>query len=399
MAKKYSRHAYLLAYSIIFAVFAAGVFFIFPWMGKSFIWKIDGEPQYIPYLAYMGKYLRAHIFRFIRGDFTVQMFDFTIGYGDDVHSVVGRYPLDYLSVLVPVRYTEYLYTFLILFRMYLAGLSMSACCLYLRAKNGSFQAARSDILTASMIYVFCTYMLRYGVMHPHFITPFILLPLILLAAERMMQDEGYLLFSFSIFLGFICSYYFMYMMAIALLLYVLIRFPSLFPSDRWKNFRRLFLRMAGAFLLGTALAMVVLLPNIYRLVYSTRSSADVLSSGLLAYGPGRWCQMFVNLIAPKIDAGYSSELGFAAPVLPAALLLLTEKRKEKTGLKTALILGYIMLIVPIAAYIMTAFSALNNRWIFIYAFVIALVYASEAEHLRMLGKRVCCCRPDVLQCT
>lgn len=57
-----------------------------------------------------------------------------MGYGADILTTLHYYtigdPLNLLSALVLPQYTEYLYNFLILLRMYLAGAAFSAYCLY-----------------------------------------------------------------------------------------------------------------------------------------------------------------------------------------------------------------------------------------------------------------------------
>ncbi len=372
------KRKYLLKYTILFALFSAGAFWVFWMSGKSFVWNQDGEPQYVPYLAYMGSYLRDAIKRALRGDFTIRMFDFKIGYGDDVGSIIRAHPLDFLSVFVPLRYTEQLYTFLIFFRIYLAGISFSMFAFY-------FHLPEMDVITGAMIYAFSGYVLRFGIVHPTFSAPFIFFPLLLLAAERMMRKEGFRFFAFMVFLGFMSNYYFMYVSAVALAVYVLIRFPILFPKDRLRNFGTLFIKMTAAFLLGTAMAMATLLPVVYNLTSSARLSGETASSFMYFYGASRWYRVLADLITPKVEPGYGTHMNMAALVLPAIALVFCEKRKN-FSIKAALIAEYLMLIFPIGAYVMSMFSGVNNRWMFVLAFTCAVVYVVEAQHLRSLKR-------------
>ncbi len=380
MREKRTICKYLLKYTIVFALFCAGAFWVFALAGKSFVWNQDGGTQYVPYLSYMGSYLRDFLRRAFHGDFTIQMFDFTIGYGDDVGSVVRAHPLDFLSVFVPSRYTEQLYVFLIFLRMYLAGLSFSLYCRY-------WHLPENDILTGSMIYAFCGYVLRFGIVHPTFMSPFIFLPLVLLGAEKMMRRDGWKLFSFSVFLGFVSNYYFMYMCAVALALYALIRYPFLYKTNRIRQFFPLLIRMLAAFLLGTAMAMATLLPVIYMLRSSARLSSDSGLGNLWWYSSSRWRNLIVDFIAPKLEAGEASHMNFAAIVLPAAVMLFFDGRKETHGLKCGMLLEYVMLLLPAAAYLMTMMSTTNNRWMFVVAFTTALVYTVEADRLRHLSAK------------
>lgn len=107
--------------------------------GKSFIWAAsDGRTQHYPVLVYIGRYLRLIVLNFLKGDFSIPLFDLNIGLGKDILSCLNYYgfgdPLCLLSFFVPTRYTEYLYNFLVAFRMYLSGLTFSSMCLHFENK-------------------------------------------------------------------------------------------------------------------------------------------------------------------------------------------------------------------------------------------------------------------------
>ena len=117
MTAKMSKKKYVLLYSLVFAIFALGCFFLFLKKGKSMIWNQDGGPQYYPYLVYMGQWLRDTFARALRGDFTLRMFDFSIGLGNDVGSVVRTHPLEMLSAFVTPAQAQILYSVIILLRL------------------------------------------------------------------------------------------------------------------------------------------------------------------------------------------------------------------------------------------------------------------------------------------
>lgn len=66
------------------------------------------------------------------GHFTLPMFDFSIGMGEDILTTLNFYgmgdPLTLLSVFVPKQRMEMFYDFLVAFRMYLAGLTFIFYC-------------------------------------------------------------------------------------------------------------------------------------------------------------------------------------------------------------------------------------------------------------------------------
>lgn len=81
----------------------------------------------------------------------IPMCDSSIGLGGDVITTLSYYvlgdPLALLSVFVLRKYTEYLYDFLIIIRLYLSGLVFCAFC-----KHHGYE--ESDIFLGCLIYMF-----------------------------------------------------------------------------------------------------------------------------------------------------------------------------------------------------------------------------------------------------
>ena len=126
---------YYLVYTVTFGVMALILYLFFYLNGKSLIWSHDGVPQHLNSLAYYGEYLREILRQlFIEHKLEIPMWDMHIGYGSDMLTTLHYYvigdPLTLLSVFVPVDKTEYLYEFLIFFRIYLAGITFSSYCFY-----------------------------------------------------------------------------------------------------------------------------------------------------------------------------------------------------------------------------------------------------------------------------
>ncbi len=124
-----SKKSYFIIYTATFLVMCVAVFFLFLKDNRTFVYIEDGIEQYYPTLMYWGSYLRLIFFNFIHGNFSVPLYSFSLGYGADIITTLHYYvfgdPLDLLSFFVPRRFTEYLYDFLIIFRLYLAGIAFS----------------------------------------------------------------------------------------------------------------------------------------------------------------------------------------------------------------------------------------------------------------------------------
>lgn len=378
MSKKRINRKFLLKYTLLFLLLSLAVYLPFVLSGKSLIWTTDGKAQYYPYLYYMGDAVRDFIQGLFHGDWIPRLYDFSIGMGDDVNAVIRFHPLDFLSTLVPGRYAEYLYQFLVLFRIYLGGLAFSAFCFYWDKKEAA-------ILVGSMIYMSGGYVLNLCTEHPTFGSALIILPLLLLSAEQVMRRQSVLLFSAVTALGFLSNYYFMYICTVGLAFYILLRFFDLYRETRIRAFFLLALRMGGAYLLGVGMTAVVLLPTVLRLGSSARLGNEEVEN-LLTYNLQRYYTWFLDFITPNRQTGSNTRLNYTVLALPALALLFVRKWRQHLSLKLAFLIELVFLLVPAGGYVMSGFSTVNNRWVFIMAFTVSLIFVAVAEDFPRPGR-------------
>ncbi len=150
--------------------------------GKSFVWHLDGYAQHNVALMYYGTWLRDIIRNiFIEHTFTIPMWDFSIGYGGDIITTLNYYvlgePLNLLSVFVSPKYTEYLYAFLIILRLYLSGLFFMQFCKIMNKRG-------NGVVAGALVYVFTGYTMWAAVRHPFFILPIMFFPLMLQVLKK-----------------------------------------------------------------------------------------------------------------------------------------------------------------------------------------------------------------------
>lgn len=128
--KKHIR--FILEYTASFAVLFLLIYLGFILNHRSFIWFYDGNKQHFPALLYLRDYYLKVAGNLFSGHFTLPMFDFSIGMGEDILTTLNFYgmgdPLTLLSVFVPKQHMEMFYDFLVAFRMYLAGLTFIFYC-------------------------------------------------------------------------------------------------------------------------------------------------------------------------------------------------------------------------------------------------------------------------------
>ena len=346
--------------------------------GKSLIWTADGRSQYYPYLYYMGNTLRDFFSGLLHGRLQLPLYDLMIGPGDDAGSVLRLHLLDLLSVFVPGRYTEALYNCLTVLRLFLAGLAFSAYGLMRRWKP-------FYVLTGAALYLSCGYVLKPGLANPTFLSAMILLPMLLLCADRILQGEKCLMMVVVTALGFINNYYFMYQCSIALAFYCLFRLPAAIGQGEERaqgsEMLRRLIRLAALYLVGAAISMVFFLPVLLRLFASARLS-DAYTGSLFSYGLSWLWNTLGSLFAPHLSAGSNTHLNFAAPALAAAVFAFTMREKKKgdlLALRASLILECAALLIPAAGLVMNGMGGVSNRWTYMIAFSLSCALAAAGE--------------------
>lgn len=116
-------------YTDVFTDVYRGISAIFT-EGKSFVWGAgveDGLSQHFSALAYYGEALREFFCNLLAGHPKLVMWDMSLGYGADILSTLNYYaigdPLNLLYGFVSPKNTETMYDFMIVLRMYLAGIT------------------------------------------------------------------------------------------------------------------------------------------------------------------------------------------------------------------------------------------------------------------------------------
>lgn len=366
----YRKNSFFLIYTVSFAFLAFLVYMPFLYNGKSFIWKPDGLTQHFNALVYFGQWMRSILRTLITEHrLSVPLWDFSIGYGSDILTTLHYYvigdPLNLLAVITPVRFTEFLYEFLIILRLYLSGLSFSFFCSHMVRNRG-----RVAILAGSLSYAFCGYGLVLAVMHPYFINPMIYLPLLLLGAEYVMQKRRPHLLIAMTALSAISNFYFFYMLVILTILYCTIRFCTSSHEHWIQDCAKTAGRVFFYALLGTAIATAILLPICLAFISDARSESELGFS--LFYGWDYYEQIFDQFLSLEYSTAWTY-LGYTPVCLLSVFLLFLKKKKEYRGLKAAFIILTLMLLFPHAGSFMNGFSYAANRWAFGYSFLIALI--------------------------
>lgn len=354
--------------------------------GKSFVWGAgveDGLSQHFSALAYYGEALREFFRNLLAGHPKLVMWDMSLGYGADILSTLNYYaigdPLNLLYGFVSPKNTETMYNFMIVLRMYLAGITF---IMYARKmKKRSY-----GTVIGALAYVFSGFCFRLGLRHPFFINPMIYFPLLCLGIEKIYQRERPYVFIFAVCVSAMSNYYFLYMLTIFAVIYAWIRFYKYTEENKMKNFCLTILKFGMYYTLGIAMAAVILLPSVIGFLGNGRYGNGVDWKSLIVY-PGKYYLLFIENFIGYGNMGSNTNAGYLPIVGIVVLFTLFSQRMKHKKYRAAFIASIIALILPIFGYAFNGFSYANNRWAFALSFIVALLTAEMYPRLFVMSKR------------
>ena len=385
MIKEQRKYCYGV-YTLMFLLMCIVAFLPFFTEGKSFVWGAgveDGLSQHFSALAYYGEALREFFRNLLAGHPKLVMWDMSLGYGADILSTLNYYaigdPLNLLYGFVSPKNTETMYDFMILLRMYLAGITF---IMYARKmKKRSY-----GTVIGALVYVFSGFCFRLGLRHPFFINPMIYFPLLCLGIEKIYQRERPYVFIFAVCVSAMSNYYFLYMLTIFAVIYAWIRFYKYSEENKIKTFFLTILKFGMYYTLGIAMAAVILLPSVIGFLGNGRYGKGVDWKSLIVY-PGKYYLLFIENFIGYGNMGSNTNAGYLPIVGIVVLFTLFSQRMKHKKYRAAFIASIIALILPIFGYAFNGFSYANNRWAFALSFIVALLTAEMYPRLFVMSKR------------
>ncbi len=358
---------YYVAYTICFLVITAAIFSVFVENGRSLVWTPDGLMQHFNALVYYRRWLLQIIDTLMtQHQLIIPLWDSTIGFGSDIITTLHYYvigdPLTLLSVFVPKEsQMEGFYSFLIILRIYLAGLAFSAYCQY--HKENPFPT-----LLGALVYDFCFWVIV-AVRHPYFLNPMIYMPLVLIGVDRIFKKKKPGLYIAMLALATVSNFYFAYMICIFVVIYTAIRYLMIYRKIQIRQLLTWIGRFVGYSLVALGIAATILLPVIAMTLSTGR--ADVAS-----YLPTLYpLTYYIKLISGFLigGSGYWSELGYTGLAVIGIFLLFMHKNRYR-GLKLGLLILTLLLLFPMGGHILNGGSYVINRFMWVYSLLVSFIF-------------------------
>ncbi len=375
--KKLENRKFFILYSAAFAVTALAVLGYFFVLKKTFITPGDGFKQHFKAFVYFGRYIREIIRTLINEhSLVIPQWSYSIGYGGDILTTLHYYvigdPLDLISVIVPVKYSIFAYTLLMIFRFYLSGLSFSIYCRYRNAAGITACAA------GGLVYSFTTYSLFFAFVHPFFMNPVIYLPLILLGVEKIFDAKRPYLLTVMVFISAVSNFYFFYMLVLVTVFYVLFRLFFIYKKGELKRAVGSVFKIGISSAVGVLMSCAVFIPVTLAFMGDSRTG-DAIEVNLL-YPFSYYKNFLAAYTTSNANMGSMTSFGISCVALTAVFLMFIKKGKNKE-LKILFAVSTLLLLLPAVGYIMNGFSYIANRWVWAYIMLVAYILVVMWEDL------------------
>lgn len=366
---------FIVTYTLLFVFVSTVIFWGYFTDGNTFIHQgSDSIRQHFRALQYVGVYIRNCVSSVISGDWSLPLWDFNIGMGGDVLTTLHYYgltdPTSWLSAFVPSKYTYILYGFLVVAKMYLAGLSFAFMCKALGVRRCT------SILIGAISYTFCAWSIVYGTWQIMFELPMIYLPLIVTGTYRVLQNKSGIALTVSVFLLSISNIYFMGICAILDASFVILWLVLSYKKEMHRYIKPL-LKIFAYSLAGVSLAAVVLLPVGYAMFSGGRLDSGVVDSTLWPWS------YYSNLPAAFVSVeNFDGNLILAMSpiaVLSVGCLFLTKGH----SLLKAMVMGALtILLLPLLAKAINGFLYADNRWAFALPLIFSYILVIKWQDMR-----------------
>lgn len=368
MKKQQRGVHWMIAYTALFAVCFAVCYWGLLAAGKTNIWMTDGLMQHYPFMVYIGQWIRDSLKAVLSGG-ALKMFDFSLGFGEDVISAVNYYgfgdPLMLLAALFSGESTELFYFLLTVLKVWAAG---AVCGVLARHYGMNGRQA----VWSGLIYAFSLNLLTGAITrHAMFANPYVHLPLMLLGLEYVFEKRRSWMLSVAVMLSALCGFYFLFTNSLLMLAYAVVRQFTRGEEHPVRTLPATAARAIGWYVLGIGLAAAIFLPSVYGFLNGQRLAG--VGNGAVARLRYSWSTYtrFPLAMISGVSAGPMQFMPVMTMLGIAAMI--AGRRKEDRGWLAMLAVLLAMTAVPAVGWILNGFSYETTRWSYGISLMFALV--------------------------
>lgn len=369
---------YCLAFSVLLTAYAS----VLVAKGKTFIWKPDGEDLYVTIMYYTRDYILGVLKTlFTTGRFVLPQYDFSIGQGAGILSVLHLNPFFLPAMLLPRAMLEQVYGAYALGQLFLAGLCFAYFARLLGVKR------ELPLWLGALTYAFSGFCLFSAGKHVYFITYMVLgLPLLLAGCERWLQKRKWGLFVVTVVLLFLGGYYYTWMDSLLMAIYLVVRELHRHRFNLKKVLAECF-QLLGLYLWGFGLSMVFFLPAMSNLFGSSRTPTADGGGMQLLVNAAFAKKVFLAFFSVVPDGPNWTRLGFIGLTLFALVVLFLRLRERNwASLRALAVILTLCLFIPVMGSLFNGLGYSTNRWSYGIALLNAVIFSVVFPHLTSLRR-------------
>lgn len=360
MNKKEKKFFYL-KYTCLFVFFMTLILYFYYSIGKATVNNSnDGFKQIYRALLYLSNYYKTILNNiFVNHTFIIPQWDFVLGEGGDIIETFHYYglgdPINLLSVFFNESNLYIFHDISIFIRMYLAGFVFSKLCFYKKYNNSIV------VLAGSLLYAYSSYAIRVLTNYIYFINPLIYFPLIILAIEKLIEENKGTLLTIAVALASITSIYFFYMIVIATVIYVAIRLVTVNYS--FKEIINKLIKIFVYSLFGVLISSIIFMPAAYSMLGNSRIGEKLDIA--LFYSADEYLELFTNMVFNNYSGWYNG--GYTVLGYFGIISILINKGNKT--LKVLLLASLIVMSFPFFGSLFNGMTYIVNRYEFFLCFL------------------------------
>ena len=359
----------LLVYTALFAITAAGVFFVFLFFGRTFLHDMDGNIDGIGQQYPIYTKIKHMIEALIAGQgFSVWTWD--IGLGDDSFiEFNGKLlnPLTYICIAFPYKYLDIGYCLMTVVSQYLTGVTFMV---FLRGVG----IRDKRVVLGGVCYAFSGWIIYAMIRQCSFTTVTILLPLIILGIDKILRKESPALFIISVALHLLYGVLWAYIDAIIVFIYFILRYFWYNKGEKSSTFFKTFFAFAGYGVIGVLISSAVIIQNLLK--YGNATISSTVESYLfytirdyLTYPLG-----FFEL--NTVQEPYSV---ITLPIVCIVLLpMLIPGIRQRSTAAILAVFFFLASLIPITGSILNGMSYSVGRWFYVLVFFMVWACMEQA---------------------
>ena len=353
---------------------------------------VFGVNFFIALVAFAPMLIRDRGLFYVAGDFNQQQLMFntlindtiksgggfwnwSIDLGSDILTTMSFYNIgsifNWIAYLLPSEPFMYIIPWIFMLKYACAGVTSFA---YIKDYTDDLGYA----MFGSIMYAFSGFQAA-NIAFYHFHDAVLLFPLMLLAFDRLMEEDKHGWLSVAVFAACLNNYFFFIEEVLFLVIYYFVRYFSFDPSKALKKLP--YILIEG--IIGTAMASAVFIPSILSVMGNSRTSRLISGSGGLAYGSDYYVCILRAFFFPaetmcSVSVAKSTNWSSTAAYLPLTGVMLVlaychGKRKERDWIRELIITLCVFAAVPILNSIFTMLTtAIYQRWYFMFDLILIL---------------------------